>query len=217
MSTPPPPSPPYTADGKLLKVRTVTTFVTLSRGTPLDLSPIVKAVSFNAAATERLTAEGFEVQTTRVATNSFEDYIDVSDSAAALQSFRAIDDECKRLSIRLFNVGPARTAEGIALVPDIIKLGPRLSASGVIPDALDAQAAARLADTVLRIAAETEGGEGNFQFCVSCNVGPHTPFFPASYSGGGPISFGCNSTRLWQGLVGPSRVLMVPEPCVHVV
>ena len=114
MSTPPPPSPPYTADGKLLKVRTVTTFVTLSRGTPLDLSPIVKAVSFNAAATERLTAEGFEVQTTRVATNSFEDYIDVSDSAAALQSFRAIDDECKRLSIRLFNVGPARTAEGIA-------------------------------------------------------------------------------------------------------
>jgi hypothetical protein len=189
MATTPPPTP-YTPNGKLIKVRTVTTFVTLSRGTPLDLSPIVKAVSFNAAATERLTAEGFEVQTTRVATNSFEDYIDVSDSAAALQSFRAIDDECKRLSIRLFNVGPASTAEGIALVPDIIKLGPRLSASGVIPDALDAQAATWLADTVLRIAAETEGGEGNFQFCVSCNVGPGTPFFPASYSGGGPISFG---------------------------
>ena len=179
----------YTADGKLLKVRTVTTGVTLERGAPLNLSPISKAAEFNAAASRRLTEAGFEVQTTRVATNSFEDYVDVSDRAAAMSTFRQIDAECVSLGIGLFNVGPARTPEGLALVPDIIKLGPRLSASGEMPDPLDAPAASRLAAAVLRIANETEGGEGNFQFCVSCNVQPGTPFFPAAYHEG-PTSFG---------------------------
>lgn len=180
----------YTADGRLLKVRTVTTFISLMRAEPLDISPIAKAAAFNAAAAARLTDAGFEVQTTRIATNSFEEYLDVSDRAMTMRGMRAIDAECVRLGIGLFNVGPARTADGVDLVPDIVKLGPRLSASGAIREPLDAPAAARLAAAILRIAAETAGGEGNFQFCVSCNVAPGTPFFPASYGGGGEMSFG---------------------------
>jgi len=187
----------YTANGKLLKVRTVTTGITLARGDPIDLSPIGIAARFNEAASKRLSEAGFEVQTTRLSTNSFEEYVDVSDTTSALSCFRAIDAECVRLGIGLFNVGPARTAAGIAIVPDIVKLGPRLSASGVIPDALDAPMAGRMAEAILRIASETSGGEGNFQFCVSANMRP-TPFFPASFHGGGPTSFamGCETSAI---------------------
>ena len=182
----------------LLKVRTVTTGITLTRAAPLDLGPLAAAAAFNAAAKERLIAEGFEVQTTRVATNSFEEFVDMTDRTAALQCFRQIDAECVRLGIGIITVGPARTADGIALVPEIVVLGSRLSASGMLLDPLDQVSADLLAGTILRIAAETDGGEGNFQFCVSCNMPPGTPFFPAAYHDGGPMSFaiGCETSAL---------------------
>ena len=183
---------------KLLKVRTVTTGISLSPGLPLDLSPLEAAAKFNQAASERLQAAGFEVQTTRVATNSFEEYCDCTDIAATLNCFRAIDAECLRLGIGLFNAGPARSAAAIALVPTIVAIGPRISASGVMPDALDTEAATQLAEAIVRIAELTEGGEGNFQFCVSCNVKPGVPFFPAAYHSGGPMSFaiGCETSAI---------------------
>ncbi len=188
-----------TSPPPLLKVRTVTTGITLERGQPLDAwkAQIGRAHAFNAAAAERLTSAGFEVQTTRIATNSFEEYIDVADAPTAKAQMQSIDDELARLGVGLFNAGPARTAEGVALVPDLIGLGPRVSASGVISTAFDAPAAARLADAVLRIAAETKGGEGNFQFCVSCNVPPGGPFFPAAFHAG-PASFaiGCETSAI---------------------
>ena len=78
----------------LLKVRTVTVGVTLERGKSSEWPAQLKAAAdFNKAATEALTSAGFEVQTTRISTNSFEEYIDCADKSAALESFRYIDAE----------------------------------------------------------------------------------------------------------------------------
>ncbi|CAE8641591.1 unnamed protein product [Polarella glacialis] len=187
----------------LLKVRTVTVGITLEREHPEKWPLLIeRAAAFNAAATARLTAAGFEVQTTRVSTNSFESYLDATDSAALLEGFRRIDAELVRHGIGLFAAGPARTAEGVALAPDIIKLGPRISLSGVMPGPLDSKMASNLAAAVLRIAQETEGGEGNFQFCASFNVQPGIPFFPAAYHEGEPgFAIGCEtSALLWDAL-----------------
>lgn len=182
----------------LLKVRTVTAGVTLKRGRA-DEWPrqLAAAAAFNAAAAERYAAAGFEVQTTRISTNSFEEYVDVSDAAAALEAFKAIDAELVRLGVGLFNAGPARTSAGRRLVPDLVSLGPRISASGAMPGPLDKPAAAELAAAVLRIAAETAGGEGNFQFCAAFNVPPNIPFFPAAYHEGAPsFAVGCETSAI---------------------
>ena len=81
----------------LLKIRTITAGITLYRGRaeewPLQIE---QAAEFNAAAKRRYEAEGFEVQTTRIATNSFEDYVDVSDREAALAAFATIDATLER-------------------------------------------------------------------------------------------------------------------------
>ena len=186
----------------LLKVRTVTTGVTLQPGSPLDLSALAAAAKFNAAAAARLTAAGFEVQTTRVATNSFEEYIgDVaSNPGGALEAFRRLDAELVRLDIGLFNAGPARSSAAIELVPDIVALGPRITCSGAIAGPLDAATASTLAAAILRISRATPGGEGNFQFCASANVGPGIPFFPAAFhdADGPPLAFaiGCETSAL---------------------
>ena len=186
------------AAAPLLKVRTVTTGITLERSTPSAwAAQITKAAEFNTAAAAALTAAGFEVQTTRISTNSFEEYVDCSDRSVALEAFQKIDAVLVDLGVALFNAGPACSDAGVSLVPDVIAMSPRISASGAMASPFDSSAARRLADCVKRIAAETEGGEGNFQFAASFNVGPGTPFFPAAFHEGPPsFAIGCETAAI---------------------
>lgn len=194
-----------TAAAPLLKIRTITTGITLEPGRPTAewQAHLLAAAEFNAAAAAAYTSAGYEVQTTRISTNSFESWLDVADKEAALQTFRDMDATLTKaggehvLAANMLSVGPASTPEALALVPDMVALGPRISASGVVASPHDAAAARRVAEAVLRIAAETEGGEGNFQFCASFNVPPNVPFFPAAFHAG-PCSFalGCETSAI---------------------
>ena len=184
----------------LIKVRTVTAGITFTLGEPFEtrLATLEKSSKFIAAAAETFTAAGFEVQTTRIATNSFEEWCNVADATATLDALRTIDKELVRLNVNLFNAGPARSADGLALAPQIIALGPRISCTGVLSDPLDLDGAGKIAEAILTISQTTEGGEGNFQFCGSFNVPPGIPFFPAAYHDGGPASFalGCETSAI---------------------
>jgi len=187
------------APAPLLKVRTVTVGITLRRGETMDVwrAAIESAAAFGLAASQRLAAAGFEVQTTRISTNPFEEYVGVADAAGALDSFRAIDAELCRLGVGLFSAGPAMSAAAIALAPAIVRLGPRISVSAALSDPLDSQRASEIADAILRISRETAGGEGNFQFCGSFNVPAGIPFFPAAYHSGPPsFAIGCETSAL---------------------
>ena len=110
----------------LLKIRTVTVGVTFERGNRAQwFEALAHAAKFNAAAEAAYTAAGFEVQTVRVATNSFEEWCDIGDADTALSAFRALDAELERLDIKLFNAGPATSAAALELAPKIVALGPR--------------------------------------------------------------------------------------------
>ena len=158
----------------LLKIRTVTVGISFERDEPSDvrIAALDKAAAFLTAAQKRFEDAGYEVQTTRISTNSFEEWCDIGDKASTLRTMRAIDAELVRLGINLFNAGPASTAAGMAIAPAIISLGPRISASGALLDPLDLNGAMGLAAAILRITETTTGGEGNFQFCSS--VRAHT-------------------------------------------
>ena len=188
-----------TGAAPLLKVRTVTCGLSLTRTEPAAsrTAAIERAAAFIRAAEAAYTSAGFEVQTTRIAVNSFEEWCDVADGEATLTTFRQLDATLERLGVGLFNAGPATTAAGLALVPSIVALGPRISASGALADPLDVTGASRLADTILRISTSTPGGEGNFQFCASFNVPPGIPFFPAAYHRGETaFAIGCETSAL---------------------
>ena len=159
----------------LLKIRTVTVGISFERDEPSDvrIAALDKAAAFLAAAQKRFEDAGYEVQTTRISTNSFEEWCDVGDKVSTLRTMRAIDAELVRLGINLFNAGPASTAAGMAIAPAIISLGPRISASGALLDPLDLNGAMGLAAAILRITETTTGGEGNFQFCTSVRGQEH--------------------------------------------
>ena len=183
----------------LLKIRTITAGISFERGQPADVrvSSLGKAAAFLADAKKAFEADGYDVQTTRIATNSFEEWCDVSDGSSTLQTMRVIDAELVRLNIQLFNAGPASSAAALSMVPAIVGLGPRISATGALTDPLDKAGASRIAGAILGIAKTTAGGEGNFQFCASFNVPPGIPFFPAAYHEGPPsFAIGCETSAL---------------------
>ena len=142
----------------------------------------------------------------------------VSDVSGTLAAFREIDAELQRLNIGLFNAGPASSAEAIAIVPDIVAIGPRISTSRLPSQILwthPPQKPSRVPSLAFRSARLV--GEGNFQFCCSFNVPPGIPFFPAAYHASGqPTCFGigCETSAVvadalpqWQPGGGQSALL----------
>ena len=154
------PAPPSTIG---LKIRTITAGITLSRDESADVRSVTieQAAIFLQAASKDFTSAGYEVQTTRIATNSFEEWCDVSDSAATLEAFRTLDSLLVELGVGLFNAGPATSAAALSLVPKIVQLGGRINCTGALTDPLDANGALALAATILEISQSTDGGEGN--------------------------------------------------------
>lgn len=182
----------------LLKIRTVCAFVALDKQRPQDwAATIEKAAQFGRAAQTAYEAAGFEVQTVRVATQPFEEWLDVSDAAAALDAFQRVDAALERSGVGLFSAGPARTAAGAAVAAEAVKLGPRISCSAAIAGPFDRDGCRAAAAAVLSIANATHG-EGCFQFCATANLPPGAPFFPAAYGDGGSPFFavGCETSAI---------------------
>ena len=109
----------------MLKVRTVTTGVCLAAGGGVDewARVLGELHGFNETAKAAYEAAGYEVQTLRLATNPFEEYVDCSDRAAAVATFALLDGALARqrgARCRL-DVGPAQPRARVAE-----QLAPRL-------------------------------------------------------------------------------------------
>lgn len=195
------------------KVRTVTAGVQLA---PLAdgsvkqwKDQLTPALALLSEARSRLSAMALDVQTVRITTNSFEDYCDVTSLDTALADLRRLvgllPPPADDLPV-LLSVGRVQSLRVGAFIPDIVKALPAVTCSlavGVVgpgggPQVDDAPEgavhvpdmdAATLAATIIaRIATETEGGEGNFNFAATCRCPPNIPYFPAGYHRG-PTSF----------------------------
>jgi uncharacterized protein (UPF0210 family) len=169
-----------------MKIRTITTGISLK--SPEDVSDKIEPVAeFNRKAKEFFEQQGFEIQTTRIATNSWEEYLASSNSEEVLSEVGEIEQICKDLQVSFFNVGYARRPENIELCSDIIKDTSVIACSATIGDAetgIRFENTTAAAGAIKRIAEQTQNGEGNFRFCAWANCKPGIPFFPAAYHQG---------------------------------
>jgi len=178
-----------------IKVRTVTTGVRLASGVGVDeWARVLGGVhGFNVAARAAYEAAGYEVQTVRLATNPFEEYVDCADRDAAVATFARLDGVLAALGADALAAGPATTAAGRAVIAAVLAASPRISFSARVAGPADVAGCRAIARVVGEIARATPGGAGNFRFCAACNVGPGSPFFPAAFHGESGPSFavGC--------------------------
>lgn len=177
-------------DNSLCKVRTITTFLVLTKDKKKWQSEIQKASDFCLLLASRFTEQDYQVQSIRIVTNAFSEYIDSTDLVSAkqdLQFIRTLLNDIKSDGLRLrFAIGEAKTAHEISLLPELIKeFGDLCNACVNVPiDAfslLDKGLIDESVKALQKIAQITERGEGNFNFTVNFNCQPLIPYFPASY------------------------------------
>ncbi len=173
-----------------MRIRTITSGLTLKN--PEEYRKLKTLAEFNQKAKRSFEQKGYEIQTVRIATNSWEDYVGKSASSDVLSFIVEIEQFCQDFDILFLNMGYAFSPERISIIPEIIKRTSRISCSsklgdfrkGMLPENIKASA-----DSIKRISEETDKGEGNFRYCAWANCEPGIPFFPAGFHEGEP-SFG---------------------------
>lgn len=193
----------------ILRVRTVTAFVTLKRGGDWEAS-IAAASSVLGAVKRQLERCGLEVQTTRLATNNFTEFIDVKDENSAVEEAKLVEDICARHDISFVSLGGGCGAD-LELAASLV--GPILSATSNVflnlqlESFKDCEAASQVIESLQR-GADTEAQSHCFRFTACCRCKAGIPFFPAAHwSTGGqveaPVSFAVgleNSGLLYEAL-----------------
>uniref|UniRef100_A0A7S4PK32 Uncharacterized protein n=1 Tax=Guillardia theta TaxID=55529 RepID=A0A7S4PK32_GUITH len=179
-----------------VKVRTVTSLMCLTREVMRDdgeLDRIIEqGVKNNKTMESELVARGFEVQSLRISTNSFEDYLSIDDDHKFAQELELIRNTLSRHGANFFNFGPARSAIGLSRVPSLLESMELAFAScDLLPsqslDEIDLAWMGKVADCCSTLA---DGGSNNFRFCAFANAPHGIPFFPVSYhKSGSPPSF----------------------------
>ena len=161
-----------------MKIRTITT------GIPLPFSPyqLQRAAKFNAACQTYFEANGYDVQTTRVSCQIWDETRDV-DTILALES------DAQALGIEFLNLGtilPGKrhTEAHIARVADVIAQSEIVFATVTLTTQsghIASEIAESTAKVIQQIAHRTDAGYGNLRFAALMNCPPNTPFFPAAF------------------------------------
>ncbi|WP_250123927.1 DUF711 family protein [Chroococcidiopsis sp. CCMEE 29] len=170
-----------------MKIRTITTGISLT--SLKQQERIIQAAQFNQTAKDFLEQQGYKVQTNRIATNSWEEYLHDFSTAEIIGEIKVIDQFCQNLNVNFFSIGYASSPERIAIIPEIIKNSSIVYCSSRIGDSetgINFANVSESAKVIKRIAEETADGYGNFRFCAWANCKPGIPFFPVSYHEGEP-------------------------------
>jgi uncharacterized protein len=183
---------------KDFKIRAVTAFVHLSSADfdqvgKLELKieqtvqSLLKILSF-------LKAAGYVVQTYRIATNPFGEYLPDAKESDKLKSWLSrLDGVLEAHNLQFFAMGNAVTEDDIKCIPYIISTSHRFSCSAEIKSGRDISMAKAAAECIRKISLLGETGEfknmdhvarglGNFRFCTVSCCKPFMPFFPAAKS-----------------------------------
>ena len=163
-----------------MRIRTITSGVEFTQ--TLDFAELEKITKFNANASKIFTEHGYEVETVRISTNPFEEYVKSAEKSEILAIFKELSDFCTENSIEFISIGEVSNPFYAKNIADVLKLNEAFSCScniGKISTGIIRKNIGICAETIKRLAYETVQGLGNFQFCASANCKPGIPYFPA--------------------------------------
>ncbi|QLB12616.1 hypothetical protein A6A11_02845 [Bisgaardia hudsonensis] len=174
----------------LCRVRTITLFLSLTNNRDTWETILYTAKKEFDLLVPSIQQKGYEVQTIRIVTNPFGEYLNLSSLETAKSDLAYLKSLLSKLNERglrvRFAIGEAKTSQEIALLPELIKdygdlcnacVNIDIDENGILNDQFIKQSA----QAVKKIAEITPRGEGNFNFTVNFNCKPFIPYFPASY------------------------------------
>jgi len=193
------------------KIRTITAGINLKNTS--DLVTVESAISFLQRAKKKFENEGYEIQTLRIATQPFPEYLNGKTRREALADLKKIDEVVTAGGV-LFSIGPVITddrhdPEFALWATQLVKETRNINFSVTVASpgrGIHGQTALTAAEAIVAIAHTSPGGEGNFRFTAAANCLAGTPFFPVAYhQGPDAFSIGLESPGLLQEAFEQSR------------
>jgi uncharacterized protein (UPF0210 family) len=185
-----------------VRVRTITAGVAMERS--LDREAVSRALEMLSRAKKRFEAEGYEVQTTRIAMPPVIAALDAKGRRAALAPIADMD-AMVAAKATVCSLGPVLTADraDADLAPwsaELVKATKSTFFSAVVasPAYGVAARAARVAAEVMRaVGGAVADGKGSFRFAAAANIPAGTPFFPVGWhEGTSSLAMGLESADL---------------------
>ncbi len=164
-----------------MKIRSITVFC--EPGYPVNRLLLQQVGIFATHARKLFEEAGFEVQSLRLATPPFGQFVAPIDLPDAVQSYAI---EAHADGFEYISLGPAGSdpAEWAA-IPAALGRSNRVFLSGSLTTPigeLDLANTARCAETIVALSKLEPDGFTNLRFCALANVPAFTPFFPAAYA-----------------------------------
>jgi uncharacterized protein (UPF0210 family) len=193
------------------RVRTITAGVGLK--TAKELDRLEAAITLLERGRKVFEADGYEVETLRVATPPLVAELNGSARDAALTDLEALDRVAQARDI-LVSIGPILLADRAdptlaAWAAELARTTKRLSFSVVVAapgSGTQPYATKVAAEIMVAISRSTPGGLGNFRFAAAANIPPGTPFFPVAYhQGPDSVAIGLESASLVEAALGSAQ------------
>jgi uncharacterized protein len=175
------------------RIRTITAGVNLKDTT--DLAAIESAIGFLQRTRKEFEDAGYEIQTLRIATQPFPEYLNGKSRRKALADLNKLDAVVSNQNV-LLSIGPVITddrydPEFAAWAAELVRETKNINFSVTVASperGVHSQTARTAAEAIVAISKSSPGGEGNFRFTAAANCLAGTPFFPVAYHRG-PIAF----------------------------
>lgn len=175
-----------------MRIRTITYFC--NPGFPLDDGRLRQAGDFLAQARAAYEAEGYEVQTTRLATIPFPTLLGREHLEQLPRFAETLAAILPQAGIAYGSLGPGLPAapRSYELIPEAIAASRDIFFGGIMAEAgtgIDLRAVRLCAQVIVDCAPLDPNGFANLRFAALANVPPGAPFFPAAYHLGDEPAF----------------------------
>jgi uncharacterized protein len=167
-----------------MKIRSITYFCNPKY--PIEEKVLQRAGQFLTEARFAYEAAGYEVQTTRLATNPFPELLGEENIGQLPAVTSQMDAIAQGFKIGYVSLGPAipEFPSSYAVIPEAIFVSKIIFFGGVMADrarGINLSAIRACADVIVKCASIEPNGFANLQFAALANVEAGTPFFPAAY------------------------------------
>jgi uncharacterized protein (UPF0210 family) len=175
-----------------MKIRSITAFVSPKR--LLDDKTLAPVAALIEKAKAVYTGAGYEVQTVRLATTPFPQWIKPLSQSQAVEAAVGAEAMAAKHGFAYIALGPAlpELSETYSFIPHMLAATKTVFFSAVIANKKDGISmwAVRSSSEVIRRAATLEAnGFANLRFAALANVPAGSPFFPAAYHRGSKPAF----------------------------
>jgi uncharacterized protein (UPF0210 family) len=170
-----------------MKIRTIT--LGFNAKYPIDLSVLSKYAAVLHKVKSLFEHAGFEVQTVRMASQPWEEYITLKKDV--MKTIMDFDQFCVDNGVEYMNVGTTVTPNNIAKIYEIIANSTHLFSSAILAtgNTINYDACLATAKLINKLAPIETEGFANLRFAALFNLPACCPFFPAAYHEG-PVAIG---------------------------